>query len=436
MGHVFTSADIAGQGAGPARQGRAAPGFNVYGYLSARLGLGVAGRNTATVLLERGLPTRLTDVNPGGGMQGADPTFAERIAEDVPKAALGVNIFHVNPDQILYLLDPLSGRVTIRDTLQTCVPFWELPRLPVSWEAPLGAMDAILAPTRFVESTVREALPQATVIHYPQTVHLPEGVGPARAAFGLPEEAAVFVMSFDMRSDIERKNPWAAIAAFELAFPQDPDVRLVIKANNVDTAAGLRPHLARLRAAASDERVVVLDGPMSYREIVTLYASSDVVVSLHRAEGLGLSLLEGMSLGKPVVATGWSGNMDFMTDEDSFPIAFDMVDVNASTQPAYGKAMSGRQQWAEPRVEEAARVMRALAEDPGLRTAVGGRARESARRIQAAYDRGEVFDRLLELAPSAEKQRRMQALSRAFYWNYGRRVVRAGWRRAKAAVGL
>ena len=435
MSAVFTSADTTDPTQGRAKPPGPAPGFNLYGYLSASLGLGVAARNTATALLGRALATRLTDVYPGGGMQGADHSFAEKIAHDVGSPALGVNLFHINPDQIVYLLRP-GGTVTIDGRLAVAVPFWELPRLPKNWMEPLRAMDAILAPTRFIERTVLDALPDATVIHYPQTVHLPADLAPDRAAFGLDEDATVFVMSFDMRSDLERKNPTGAIEAFLLAFPDDSRVRLVIKVNNVSTVAGFGRHLERLRTAAGDERVVVIDRPMSYREIATLYASCDVLVSLHRAEGLGLSLLEAMALGKPVVATGWSGNMDFMTPDNSFPVDFTMTQVRASTQPAYGKGMSGTQMWAEPDLPGAARIMRRLAEDPELRASVGAKARQTAEETRARYDRGEVFDRLLAMRASEESLRRMRALARTFYWSYGRRVVRAGWRRVKTAVGL
>jgi glycosyltransferase involved in cell wall biosynthesis len=420
----------------PANDPPVTPGFNLYGYLTADLGLGVSARNTAQTLLARGIPTRLTDVNTGGGMQGANDQFAGQIAAGAGTQAKTVNLYHINPDQVLYLLDPRRDTVTIPGRLQACVPFWELPRLPESWHAPLEAMDVILAPTRFVEANIRASLPDAEIVHYPQTVHLPDGVSTDRAAFGLPADATVFTMSFDMRSDIERKNPWGAIDAFALAFPDRSDVRLVIKANNVSTVAGLDRHLERLRAVAADPRVVVIDRPMTYREIVSLYACSDVVVSLHRAEGLGLSLLEGMALGKPVVATGWSGNMDFMTPENSIPIAYDMIEVKASTQPAYGKGMSGTQEWADPRVPDAAQALRSLAESPDLRASLGARARRDAEATRERYDRGEAFDLLLAMRPSLEKQRRMEALARAYYWNLGRRYARAGWRRAKAALGL
>jgi glycosyltransferase involved in cell wall biosynthesis len=175
----------------------------------------------------------------------------------------------------------------------------------------------------------------------------------------------------------------------------------------------------------------VIDAPMDYRQVLTLYASCDVLVSLHRAEGLGLALLEGMTLGLPVIATGWSGNMDFMTSENSCPVGFSMVPVHSSTQPAYGRANSGEQIWAEPDLGEAAEWMRRLAADPGLRASIGAKGRADAERIRAEHDRGAVFDELASMRPDPE-HRMMRRLRAEYPLRQGRRIMRAGWRRITA----
>lgn len=425
---------------GPAA--RPAPGFNVFGYLSANLGLGVSARNTAGMLIASGYPVRLTDVDPGGGMRGRDTSLAAEIERSTSLEPFAINLFHINPDQVLYLLDPLRPVVAIDGRLNAAVPFWELPRLPDAWIAPLAAMDVILAPTLFIREAVLASLPDADVVHYPQAVRLPEGITGDRAKFDLPEDAVIFVSSFDMRSDIERKNPFGAIEAFVRAFPGRDDVRLVVKANNVETGAGLPRHLQRLRDYAADPRVTVLSQQMSYAEILTLYASCDVLVSLHRAEGLGLSLLEAMSLGVPVVATAWSGNMDFCTPENSCLVPYDMVAVKASTQPAYGKGMAGEQSWAEPRLDDAAAWLCRLADDPSLRASLGSAAAASAARIRADYDRGDVARALVERlgglgSPEhARHESQMRALRRRYWWNMARRLSRSAIRRVRTRLGV
>lgn len=412
-------------------------GVNLFGYLTSNLGLGVAARNTAHMLQGCGVPLKLVDVNPGGGMQGKDTTFAEAIAASAGVEPYRVNLFHINPDQVLYQLSPLAGTVALEGRVNACVPFWELPRLPASWLQPLSAFDAVFAPTHYIETAILSELPDARVIHYPQTVHVPSDIRADRSAFGLPDDAFVTVTSFDMRSDIERKNPWAAIQAFRDAFPQREDVRLVIKVNNVDTIAGLERHVTRLREVAADPRVIVIDRPMAYREVLGLYASGDALISLHRAEGLGLSLLEAMALGKPVVATMWSGNTDFMTAENSLPVGYDEVEVVSSTQPAYGKGTSGRQYWAEAHVEEASEALRRLADDAALRQRIGARAAEDVAALTTRYDSGVPLVPALEaLTPRAGAGERMARLRRRYFVNQGRRIARAVVHRTRTRLGL
>ena len=424
-----------------ARQPHVPYGINLYGYLTASLGLGVAARNTAEMLSAAGIPLKLIDVNPGGGMQGRDRSLSARIENSADLPYHRINLFHINPDQMLYLLSPFHRRVELDGRLNVCVPFWELPRLPDTWIEPLRGMDAILAPTRFVEAAVKSSLPGGRIIHYPQAVHVPADIAADRARFGLPADAFTFVTSFDMRSDIERKNPWGAIEAFHSAFPDRTDVRLVIKVNNVETIAGLERHVRRLRDVAADSRVIVLDQPMSYRDVLGLYASCDALVSLHRSEGLGLSLLEAMALGKPVVATGWSGNMDFMTPQNSIPIAFSEVEVVSSTQPAYGKAISGTQHWAEPDIGQAAMRMRQLSEQPELAARIGATARDDVRALTARFDSGgDVLPALKKLAAQSpdetDASQVMQHLRREYPVNQARRISRAAMNRLRTRLGI
>lgn len=418
-------------------------GFNLYGYLTSNIGLGVAGRNTAEMLLHNGTPVRLNDVSAGRGMQGKERSLVEEIERSRGLAPYAMNLFHLNPDQMVYLLNPLSSRVTIRDRMQVCVPFWELPALPPVWHRPLEAMDLILAPTRYIETAIRTELPQARVLHFPQAVHIPDGIVADRARFGLPEDATVFVMSFDMRSDIERKNPWAAIEAFHKAFPSRSDVRLIVKVNNAGASVQFPALVRRLNEAARDSRVVIRTEPMTYRDVLTLYASSDALVSLHRAEGLGLSLLEAMSLGRPVIATAFSGNTDFMTPENSCLVSYRMIPVVASTQHAYSVKFAGPQEWAEADVEEAARYMTQLADDPALRAKLGGRAAATAAAIRESHDRGEVVtgvrreyeEWLADPQRRAVTRARMRGLERDFFVLYSKRLILGALRRAKGLLG-
>src|SRR5206468_306111 len=133
--------------------------------------------------------------------------------------------------------------------------------------------------------------------------------------------------------------------------------------------AELRDEIARL-----GNRVTLIESILTYAEVLQLYASCDVFVSLHRAEGFGLGLMEAMALGKPVIATGWSGNMTFMNRVNSCLVGFRLIPVDGSVGP-YSRAFLGREvRWADPETDEAAAWMQVLARDATLRASIGQKA--------------------------------------------------------------
>ena len=209
---------------------------------------------------------------------------------------------------------------------------------------------------------------------YPVTLAT-EAIRPDRAHFGIPTSAFAFVFSFDFHSFVERKNPFAVARAFKKAFGERKDVVLVFKSINGDQYP---EQLAEMREAAAGCSVVVLDGYFSRDETLSLFASCDALVSLHRAEGLGLGMAEAMALGKPVVATAYSGNMDFMDVNNSLPVRYELVPLKES----YGPYLKGNL-WAEPDVEHAAQQLRYLVDNPTEATAIGARA---ARHIREKHN--------------------------------------------------
>jgi glycosyltransferase involved in cell wall biosynthesis len=421
----------------PVRRPAEAPfGINIIGYVSGNLGLGVATRNTIRMLTGLGTPMALTDVDPGGKRRGHDGTYTplpdDATAEE--RTPYQVTLFHMNAPGLADQLW-LNKSWSALDRITATVPFWELPKLPESWLPMLDAIDLILAPTHFVEDAVRASLPEANVIYYRQTVFVPEDVPADRAKWGIPEDAFAFVSSFDISSDIERKNPEAVIDAFRQAFPDDENVALVLKVNSSAEARALFADRLEglLAAATADPRIVLIDRVLDYIEVLSLYASSDVLVSLHRSEGLGLSLMEAMSLGKPVVTTGWSGNMDFTTEENSCLVGYDFIPVD-SQHPSYSAEIIGEGiMWADPRVDEAAAHMRRLAEDREYAAALGARAKADMAATRAAYESGEIVEALrAAVAPGApvwaKHARKRAQLTRITRGSLYRNVRRFGGR--------
>ena len=170
---------------------------------------------------------------------------------------------------------------------------------------------------------------------------------------------------FDAHSIVERKNPGALIQAFKRAFPSEANARLVLKLVHADRAL-----VERLRAEAADARVLVVDRVFDRDEVNSLIALSDCYVSLHRSEGFGLTLAEAMALGKPVIATGYSANVDFMNVSNSLLVRYQMVRLERDLPP-YPRGSV----WADPDVDHAAELMRMVYADPDRARKLGERAR-------------------------------------------------------------
>ncbi len=363
----------------------AVPHYAVAGFLRGDFGLAIAGRNTVRVLSGSGRAVDEIVVEPpanGPSHRTWQPT------DPGPRTA---NIFHMNPVEVAATstqwyaaVDPKAPNV--------CVPVWELPLVPRRWEPILQAMDAVLAPTHFIQSACARVLPPDRVLHYPQAAFIPPPSQPSRASWGLSERATVFIVSFDPGSDVDRKNPFAAIDAFQRAFESVDDVHLVVKTR---PWTGV-PHLVAAADALrnrvrGDRRVRVIERSLSYGETLGLYASCDVMLSLHRSEGLGLHLMEAMSLGKVVVATNWSGNTDYMDDHNSVPVPYSLVPVATKRLPYALEVGREGQVWADADVDAAARALRELHSDPGRRRVLGDAARRTMEERHRAALQGATF---------------------------------------------
>jgi hypothetical protein len=210
----------------------------------------------------------------------------------------------------------------------------------------------------------------------------------ARQRLGLSPDDFVFLFVFDFASYAERKNPGGLIEAFNLAFSPRERARLVVKSVNGEQFPDA---IATLQVRAAERRIDIVDGYWSTEDLADLYASCDAYVSLHRAEGLGLTMARAMALGKPAIATGWSGNLDFMDADNSFLVNYELVPIPQSVGP-----YRVGQLWAEPSIEHAAKLMREVFENPTLASQKGARAQRdlSARHSPEAV--AKVIGRRLE----------------------------------------
>ena len=217
-------------------------------------------------------------------------------------------------------------------------------------------VDEVWTATDFIAEAVR-AVDAKPVFTIPLPVPVPQySPGITRARLGLPERFT-FLFVFDFLSIVERKNPHGLIEAFKKAFAPDEGPVLVLKSINGELRLA---ELERLRAAVGNRQDVwIVDSYYTEEEKNALLGVCDCYVSLHRSEGLGLTMAEAMALGKPVVATGYSGNLHFMTPENSYLVDYARVPVPRGCEP-YPTTAS----WADPNLDQAAGYFREIFERP------------------------------------------------------------------------
>jgi glycosyltransferase involved in cell wall biosynthesis len=267
------------------------------------------------------------------------------------------NLFYVNADQTPVVHGALGGSFCAGRYNIGCWA-WELEEFPDRWLPFFEFYQEIWTPSAFCQDAISRKSP-IPVLRVPYAVEVDVPRSMSRADFGLPSGAFVFLTIFDMLSVFERKNPLAVVEAFVRAFGDSSACHLAVKVNH----GHLRPdQVQRLRAAAAGYPVTILDHAASREEINALMLSCDCLVSLHRSEGFGLTLAEAMCLGKPVIATAYSGNLDFTKSDNAFLVGYRLRPVGKGCEP-YDEGLM----WAEPSIEEAAAQMKAVYECEDLR---------------------------------------------------------------------
>lgn len=347
----------------------------VSGLLAEAKGISRAAQLTVTGLRNAGFDPIAHDLRPllslGGG----------RAPEAVFDRPGGVWLMHVNAPEAIRALAALSpgawrGRYRIG--------YWayELSRIPSDWVRVAHAFDELWAPSRFVA----DAMAASGVMKPIRVMPHPVGLEIARTAPAPGTYFTVLAMG-DFASSAERKNIAGAIAIYTRVFP-DPATgqRLIIKTHSGSSS----PEAVRTIAHLADTRpdISVVDRAIPHDEVMQLIASAHVLLSPHRAEGYGLPLAEALLLGVPVLATGWSANVDFMADAPELLIRHAMIPV-ADPHGVY--RMRGAE-WADPSIEDAVAKLRALHASPELRQNAVAKTRAALRRQLEAWSAKALAD--------------------------------------------
>lgn len=321
--------------------------ISIIGIVSTPTGIGEGARLAGTALAALGYDVRNVDIS--SLLTGAAYS-RERPArlEEGP----GTAILHFNPDNLPAIIT-LLGRRRLRGKRIVGYWAWELPRIPQGWLNAFAEVDEIWTPSRFVADAVRTCTDKTVrVVHHPVALGLTGSSRRDHFEFG---DRFVVLTMFSCSSSFARKNPVAAVEAFRRAFGESSRHLLVIK---VSDGADAPEDMAELCEAINGApNIRIEQRRLDDRERLDLIASADVLISLHRSEGFGLVMAEAMLARVPVVATDWSGNLDYMDGKTALLIPSKMIEA-LDRKGIYANGEC----WADADIEMAAASLRRLAE--------------------------------------------------------------------------
>jgi glycosyltransferase involved in cell wall biosynthesis len=379
-------------------------GVNAIGNWAAATGLAEAARRAVEAIIATGTPVAVEDFATG---VPEDPGRLSSIISARPTGrAFSTDLYFLNINELqlvtdAYMRDGESNRYKIGFW------YWELPTVPLNFAHQLRRLDEVWVASEYVRQSFQGEVGVPIQV-MPCIVEPRDAPEMHRSEFGLGEDRCIFLFHFDANSTFARKNPLGVIEAFHRAFPlrSDAGPLLVMKTQNL-------AKLPRARALLTEHMKsvggVLIDGELSNEEMSALLVACDVYVSLHRAEGFGLGMAEAMYYSKPVIATAFSGNMEFCTLRNSALVDYSVAQVDPielTLNPGAELVYEPGALWAEPDIDQAARWMRHLYAEPELRRRLGSSGAETIRtRFNSEAAGRRMADRIRELGSSALRGR-------------------------------
>ncbi len=361
-------------------------GINLVGWFDAELGIGESVRLAAKALDTTTICTHLVPLKVNCLASREDHSVSDRLVDQNPYP---INVFHIDAPQSADI-DHHHGENFRKGKRNIAYWAWELPDFPDNWIRYFKYYDEVWTPSNFVRDAVTMKSP-VPVLTIPHCIDFEIPQKSSREKFGLPTDKYLFLFAYDLNSYQSRKNPKAIIRAFKKAFAghQGHDVGLVIKTHSIqgnkEAYEELRSHLSGI------ENVYLIDSRLSRSDVYSLMYSVDSYVSLHRAEGFGLTVAESMYLGKPVISTNWSATTEFLNHSNGCPVDFKLVELKKS----FGPYTQG-QIWADPDSDHAAELMRKLFSDSQFSKEIGEQAARTIRERFSPEVVGKIYEKRLK----------------------------------------
>lgn len=321
---------------------------NLAGYFESPSGVGQIVRGTSAALDHARIPLARVPLDADWWARVVNGRISQPAG-----APFEITLLHVNAAEtpnVLRLL-PVSA---VASSFMIGYWFWELSHFPLAFANRFHHLNEVWAPSLFCKASF-EALSTIPVVYMPPHVPAPPPGAPRRFEFGLDDRVFYYLVTFDVFSVSERKNPFGVIEAFRKLHRGETG--LIMRINQ----AAHDPDLVRgLREASRGLNVAIFDEIMSRERFDGLFACADAFISLHRSEGLGLPPIEAMYLRKPVIATAYGGVTDFLDESTGFPVRYDLVSLDRDYPPYPSGAV-----WAQPDIGAAADSMAQILSDPG-----------------------------------------------------------------------
>jgi glycosyltransferase involved in cell wall biosynthesis len=328
-------------------------GLNIYGFAYGELGIGEDLRMAVECCEAAGIAYHVVNVDAGDARQ-ADLHLKGKVSDSTELPLYNTNLFCLPAFDTVSRVFMPKGAAVFEGYRNIGWWPWELAVFPQAWKPyAFELVDEVWASSTFLEDMYKHATDKPVKL-IPLAVSVARMKPYPREHYGLPEKKFLFLYIFDFNSSVARKNPMAAVQAFKQAFePMDNTVGLVLKTMN--TQPNNPGWQAFLKECQTDKRIQLITETLDRPEVLGLINACDAYVSLHRAEGFGRTLAEAMLLGKPVVATGYSGNVDFMHPDCSASVSFELKPV--PSQDYQWLAAEDMAVWAQPNTLEAASKM-------------------------------------------------------------------------------
>jgi glycosyltransferase involved in cell wall biosynthesis len=323
--------------------------INLAGYFNVPTGMGEAARSIQSSLQQNGLSIASFSIpNPRAW---SDQIPNTPFLFGWPKSRSNISITIANADSISLLNTVLPHDYWAKKNIAYWL--WETEELPIKFKSAESGFDEIWTSSEYAARAIRKTT-ELPVKVLPLALDLGaiDNAKSNRANFKLPATGTLFGFNFDPNSILERKNLRGLIEAFKLAFNENDDCYLILKANGKTQGTY---EYEKIRAEATSEKIIFFESTLSRQDSFDFMKSLDVYVSLHRSEGFGLTCAEAMALGKPVIASNYSGNLDFMDVSNSILITTNIIETNRP----YGPYPKGTK-WGDPDLVEAAQAMRKM----------------------------------------------------------------------------